>query len=85
MVHYECAERNELARIEKSALRRVREQLLTNPEAYGKPLRKELHGCYAKRIGDERLIYHVSGEMVTILIIGARRDDEVYKEVQKRL
>ena len=55
----------------------IETKLTLDPLLYGKPLRRDLHGCYKLRIGDYRVIYFVKGTTVFIVAIGHRRD--VYK------
>lgn len=68
-------------------LKAVREKLTVDPEAYGERLRAGLHGYWKLRVGEYRVIYEVRRELVTILVlkIGYRRDDEVYKQMSKRM
>lgn len=68
-------------------LKAVREKLTSNPEAYGERLRAELHGYWKLRVGEYRVIYEVRRSLVTVLVlkIGFRRDDEVYRQMAKRL
>ncbi len=68
-------------------LKAIREKLTANPEAYGERLRAELHGYWKLRVGEYRVIYEVRKNLVTVLVlkIGHRRDDEVYKQMSKRL
>ena len=53
-------------------------RLATHPEDYGKPLKHTLHSLWSLRVGDYRVIYRITGDDVTILKIGHRRD--VYKK-----
>ena len=38
------------------------------------PLRRDLKGLYKLRVGDYRVIYAVQGEVITIELLGHRRD-----------
>jgi mRNA interferase RelE/StbE len=59
-------------------------KLLLDPLLYGKPLRRDLHGCYKLRIGDYRVIYFLKKNIVHVVAIGHRR--EIYGiEFKKRL
>ena len=40
-------------------------------------------GALRIRAGDYRIIYKVSGDIVTILLVGPRHDDEVYKTFRR--
>jgi mRNA interferase RelE/StbE len=57
------------------------------PESYGERLRADLHGYWKLRVGEFRVIYEIRRNLVTVLVlkIGYRRDDEVYKQMSKRL
>ena len=55
----------------------IEAKLTMDPLLYGKPLRRDLHGCYKLRIGDYRVFYFVKATVVFIVAIGHRRD--VYK------
>ena len=52
----------------------IENKLTLDPLLYGKPLRRDLHGCYKLRIGDYRVIYFVKNSEVFIVVIGNRRD-----------
>lgn len=49
-------------------------KLLLDPLLYGKPLRRDLHGCYKLRIGDYRVVYLLHKNEVRVVAIGHRRD-----------
>lgn len=68
-------------------LKAIREKLATDPEGYGERLRAELHGYWKLRVGEYRVIYEIRKNLVMVLIlkIGYRRDEEVYKQMSKRL
>jgi mRNA interferase RelE/StbE len=65
----------------------VRERIAGGePDKLGKPLRGVLAGCRRIRTGDVRIVYRINGtEIVLVLCIGARRDDEVYEAAYKRV
>jgi mRNA interferase RelE/StbE len=52
----------------------IETKLTLDPLLYGKPLRRDLHGCYKLRIGDYRVIYFVKDTAVFIVTIGHKRD-----------
>lgn len=68
-------------------LKVVRERIAHGePDKSGKPLRGSLAGCRRIRTGDVRVVYRVDGEeIVVVLCIGARRDDEVYGAAVRRV
>lgn len=57
------------------------------PDKIGKALRGSLAGFRRIRVGDTRIVYRVDKGAVEILIVavGARRDEEVYKDAEKRV
>ncbi|MFK3724037.1 type II toxin-antitoxin system RelE/ParE family toxin [Pseudomonas monteilii] len=56
------------------------------PDKLGKPLRGMLAGCRRIRTGDVRIVYRIRGnEIVLVLCVGARRDDEVYEAATRRV
>ncbi|HLD65783.1 MAG TPA: type II toxin-antitoxin system RelE/ParE family toxin [Pseudomonas sp.] len=70
----------------RRVLRVIRERLAEGePDKIGKPLRGALTGYRRVRTGDVRIVYRISGtEIVLILCVGARRDDEVYEAATGR-
>ncbi len=63
--------------------RAIEDRLATQPETYGKPLRKTLKGYWKLRVGDYRIVFKVSSN--SILIFGIIHRKEVYKLVKKRI
>ena len=67
---------------------KVIEQRIKNgePDKAGSPLRDQLSGYRRIRTQDIRIVYHVDGKKVEVLIIavGARRDSEVYASATRR-
>ncbi len=55
----------------------IEEKLTTNPEIFGKPLRRSLSGYRKLRVGDYRVIFRIEKQIIKILVIGHRKD--VYK------
>ncbi len=70
--------RNFQIRIRKS----IEDKLTTNPEIFGKPLRRSLSGYRKLRVGDYRIIFRIEKQTVKILVIGHRRD--VYRFSETR-
>lgn len=50
----------------------INSKLGTEPEKFGKPLRKSLRGYRRLRVGDYRVIFKIEEEKVKILAIGHR-------------
>lgn len=71
----------QLKKLDRSTQRKIIEkldQISKIDMLYGnKRLTKFKIGSYRLRVGDYRLIYDVDGKMITILLIGHRR--EIYK------
>lgn len=71
----------------KVALKVIEERIRNGePDKAGSPLRDQLAGYRRIRTQDIRIVYHVNGKKIEVLIIavGARRDSEVYENVSKR-
>ncbi|MCD5971532.1 Addiction module toxin, RelE/StbE [Pseudomonas savastanoi pv. glycinea] len=67
-------------------LKVIRERIAEGePDKIGKPLRGMLTGYRRIRTGDVRIVYRINGtEIVLVLCVGARRDDEVYAAATRR-
>lgn len=73
-----------LSSVWKSKIRKaIEERLISNPEVYGKPLRKSLKGYRKLRVGDYRVIFLIEKESVKILVIQHR--SVVYDRINKRI
>lgn len=72
---------------QQNILKAIRKKLTTKPESFGEPLKGNLKGLWKLRIGQYRVIYEIRKDKVLVYVakVGFRRDDEVYKEVLKRL
>jgi mRNA interferase RelE/StbE len=57
-------------------------RLMTQPDFYGKPLRKSLKGYRKLRVGDYRVIFKIEKETVKIIMIAHR--SVVYTKINKR-
>lgn len=62
--------------------RTIEERLTTQPDFYGKPLRRSLKGYRKLRVGDWRVIFHIEVKTVKVIIIQHR--SVVYEQVDKR-
>jgi len=67
-------------------IKAIRKKLTVDPENYGKPLRGELKGFWKLRVGEYRVVYSINKCRVEVYVVmvGFRRDEEVYKEAAKR-
>jgi mRNA interferase RelE/StbE len=63
--------------------RAIENRLATQPEAYGKPLRRTLKGYWKLRVGDYRIVFKVSSN--SIFIFGIIHRKEVYRLIKKRI
>jgi mRNA interferase RelE/StbE len=54
-------------------LQAIELKLMTAPEVFGKPLRHTLRLLRALRVGDWRVVYQLSGEVVYVVTIRHRR------------
>jgi len=60
----------------------IETKLTSRPEIFGRPLRHSLKGYRKLRVGDYRVVFHIKGSIVKILIIQHRAI--VYKVLKKR-
>ncbi|MGZ9138058.1 MAG: type II toxin-antitoxin system RelE family toxin [Candidatus Deferrimicrobiaceae bacterium] len=77
----------DLPRINVKMRERIRRaiefRLMTAPQKYGLPLRKNLGGYWKLRVGDYCVVFKVEGEMIYIL--GIRHRKSVYEDVTGRV
>ncbi len=71
--------RDALVRIQQS----VTAKLLTQPDVFGRPLRRSLKGYRALRVGDYRIVFCIVERKVRILAMRHRKD--VYSVGRKRV
>lgn len=59
-------------------------RLMRDPEPHDSA---QLKGAPFRRVdvGEYRIVYRVDGDVLRVSIIGKRNDDEVYREVRRRL
>ena len=79
--------RNDLPSINTKMRERIRRtietRLMTAPQEYGLPLRKNLGGYWKLRVGDYRVVFKIEGEIVFVLAI--RHRSHVYEDVTARI
>ena len=51
----------------------IETKLTTEPDLYGKPLRRSLKGYFKLRVGDYRIIFRIENQKVKIFVIAHRR------------
>lgn len=72
---------------QKRIVRAIRNKLITKPKVFGKPLSGAFSGLWKLREGRYRIIYEIEEEkiQVYVIIVGFRRNTEVYKKLISRL
>lgn len=72
---------------QRKIIRAIRRKLSTRPRDCGKPLKGDLKGFWKLRLGQFRVVYEIHDEDVTVAVImvGFRRDEEVYRAALARL
>lgn len=72
---------------QRKIVRAIRKKLATNPREYGEPLGKDFAGLWKLRVGQYRIIYEIERDriQVYVIMVGFRRDAEVYKKLISRL
>jgi mRNA interferase RelE/StbE len=63
--------------------RAIESRLMTAPQEYGLPLRKNLRGYWKLRVGDYRIVFKIEREIVYIL--GIRHRKFIYGDVPGRI
>ena len=63
--------------------RAIESRLMTAPQEYGLPLRKNLGGFRKLRVGDYRVVFKIEGEIVYVL--GIRHRKNIYEDVTGRI
>lgn len=91
-VHYHPKVVNDLDYLGKAAATRILKIIDEcivhgSPDQLVKPLRNELAGCRRIKTGDNRIVYQVNVKKhrISILAVGPRRDEAVYKRTRKRM
>ena len=72
---------------QRRIVRAIRKKLATKPREYGEPLGRDFVGLWKLRVGQYRIIYEIEQDriQVYVIIVGFRRDAEVYKKLNSRL
>ncbi len=72
---------------QQKIIKAIRNKLTDEPDRYGQPLRGNLKGLWKLRVGQYRVIYEIKKRDIVVYVakVGFRRNEEVYKEVLKRL
>ncbi len=70
------------APVKKRIQKAIEERLMTDPVAFGKPLRFNLKGLRRLRVGDYRVVYEIDQANHFVNIIAIKHRKEVYAESQ---
>ena len=70
-------------KIKNRVAKAIEQRLSTQPEKYGKPLRKSLKGYCKLRVGDIRIVFKIKSKEVLVLAILNRKD--IYEQINKRI
>ena len=85
--YHEAVLRVDIPKISQSDKERIKkaieEKLVTQPEVYGKPLRRSLKGYRKLRVGDYRIIFRIDGGTIKIFVIQHR--SVVYQKIDRHL
>lgn len=77
----------DLPRINVKIKERIRKaidsRLMTAPQEYEVPLRKNLRGYWKLRGGDYRVVFKIDGE--TVYVLGVRHRKNIYEDVTGRI
>ena len=60
--------------------RAIEERLMTDPIAYGKPLRYSLKGHRRLRVSDYRIVYRIEIEITAVIIIALKHRKDIYED-----
>lgn len=79
--------KNDIPKISNAYKDRIKQaietKLVTEPDLYGKPLRRSLKGYYKLRVGDYRVIFRIETQKVKIFVIAHRKI--VYEIISGRI
>lgn len=67
--------------------RAIRNKLTSNPREFGEPLRGDFSSLWKLRVGPYRIIYKIEEKkiQVYVIMIGYRRNADVYRKLISRL
>lgn len=66
--------------MKESVRRAIETRLMTDPVAYGKPLRYSLKGHRRLCVGDWRIVYRIEAETKKVLIVAIKHRKDVYED-----
>ena len=86
ITYFNAVLKDDVPRLSRQVLitmqRAIEAKLRTEPELYGKPLRRSLKGSRKVRVGDYRIVFRL--EKRTVIVIAMRHRKDVYDLAQKR-
>ena len=71
------------AKMRERIQRAIETRLMTAPQEYSLPLRKDLGGHWKLRVGDYRVVFKIEREIVYVLAIRHRKN--IYEDVTVRI
>lgn len=84
--YHESVVNEDIPKLSTTRKKQIREaiekKLTTEPEFFGKPLRRSLKGFRKLRVGDYRVVFYIEKNKVKIFYIGHR--SVVYQRADKR-
>ena len=87
VVYAEVVVQEDIPKLPKTIRQRIKlaieTKIMTQPDLFGKPLRRSLHGYRKLRVGDYRVVFRIEKKVVKIFAIQHRR--MVYETADKRL
>ena len=84
--YHELVIKEDISKLSKTNKKRTKKaiegKLLTEPELFGKPLRKSLKGYRKLRVGDYRIVFRINKNIIKIFLIAHR--SIVYQKTENR-
>ncbi|NTW55319.1 MAG: type II toxin-antitoxin system RelE/ParE family toxin [Chlorobaculum sp.] len=82
-IEFTSSAEKELAKLDKSAAKRIlkylRERVSGDPKSSGKALKGGLSGLWRYRVGDYRVICEINNETITVLVLRVGHRKEIYQ------
>ncbi len=80
--YLETVVKKDIVRLPKSIKLRIKtaieERLMTDPVAFGKPLRYSLQGHRRLRVGDYRVVYQVDAHKPIVTVVAIKHRKDIY-------
>lgn len=87
IIYHDLVVKNDIPSLPKTIKARIKntieKKLMTEPDKYGKPLRRSLKGYRKLRVGDYRIIFRIEEKRVKIFLIQHR--SVVYDKATTRI